>query len=111
MGHLFRHKLRDYFLFIKRDRNGILVLMVLNVIFIAGSVIIKNIEFLPSTIDQEMTENIKLFEERQQVKKVSSVFFYFNPNKVDALQLDSFPLPDFVKRNIISYRKAGGKYN
>lgn len=111
MGKLFWPKIKDYFTFTKRDRNGILVLMVLNIMLIAGAVIIKNTELALPAEDPEMVEFIKLIESRQNISTKSSVYFYFDPNKVDAVQLDSFPLPPSIKRNIISYREAGGKYN
>jgi DNA uptake protein ComE-like DNA-binding protein len=36
--------------------------------------------------------------------------FAFDPNTVDAEILDSLDIPEFIKRNIISYRKAGGRF-
>ena len=36
--------------------------------------------------------------------------FNFDPNTISELGLDSLNLPDFVKGNIINYRKANGRF-
>jgi DNA uptake protein ComE-like DNA-binding protein len=51
--------------------------------------------------------NKSLIEENNSVQEL----FVFDPNKISEEKLDSLLIPAFIKRNLISYRKAGGKFS
>lgn len=95
----------------KNDRNGIVVLMVLINLTIAGHYLVEKIEIKPRG---DLTHMVKVFEEWEKEKMDESEslkLFYFNPNSVSAKQLDSLNLPQFIKNNIFRYREAGGEFN
>lgn len=94
----------------KKDRTGIIVLMVLILIVIAGHFLVEKIVVKPHA---DITGMIKAFEEWERQKNMNSKklsFFHFNPNTVSEEQLDTFNLPKYIKGNIINYRKAGGRF-
>ena len=76
-----------------------------------GIFIVDNIQ-LKSKYDY--TEFEKSLEEWESSKTKSEIskqtLFVFNPNNISEQKLDSLLLPDFVKRNIVNYRKAGGRF-
>ncbi|MFW6371328.1 MAG: ComEA family DNA-binding protein [Bacteroidota bacterium] len=94
----------------KKDRNGVLVLMVLILLSIAGHFLIERVEVTSRTDHLHMIEAYEMW--RKEIKNTpdSMSFFYFNPNTVSAVQLDSLNIPHFVKKNLIRYREAGGKF-
>ncbi len=95
----------------KKDRNGILVLMVLIVLTIAAHFVVENIEV---GSHNDYSEAVKAYDAwRQEIsnKTKSLSLFHFNPNTISEEQLDSLNLPQYVKINIIRYREAGGKFN
>ncbi len=60
----------------------------------------------------DFTEAKKALESWENQKRVSKnlVLFVFDPNTVPEEQLDSLDLPVPVKRNLLKYRAAGGRF-
>lgn len=112
MRNPFKTIINQYFHVSKKDRNGFLVLIVLILLAILTHIIIDNIE-LKSEYDY--AEYAKLFDElkAEQFKAESTgrSLFPFNPNTIDSVALDSLLIPAQIKRNILNYRKAGGKFS
>jgi competence ComEA-like helix-hairpin-helix protein len=107
----FRQIVREYFSFSKKDRNAVLVLAAFILVFIAAKLIVGSIELKP---DPGFSEIVKILEDWEVQTENSSTpgrLFRFNPNTITEETLDSLELPAFVKRNILSYRAAGGKFN
>lgn len=102
----------QYFYFSKSDRNAILVLCILILLSILTIFILDFIQ-PKSKYNYAEYENM-LKELETPVNKYETqkkLLFNFDPNIIDNQSLDSLNLPQFIKRNIISYRKSGGKFS
>lgn len=107
----FRQIIKAYFNFSKKDRNAVLALATVIILFIAGKIIVNNMELKPSSDFTEIIAILEEWETQTESKSGSIHLFRFNPNTISEQELDSLALPGFVKRNIISYRAAGGAFN
>jgi DNA uptake protein ComE-like DNA-binding protein len=110
MEESFRHKFKEYFYFLKKDRIGIIVLILLILLTIGGHFIIERIEIRPHADITDMIKEFEAWENEQKLKDESLKFFYFDPNTVSQEQFDSLPIPKYIKNNIIKYRSAGGSF-
>lgn len=110
MINSFKRLYQQYNRFSKTDRNGILVLSILIVVVIIINISIKSKK--PAT-DHDYSEYEKAIIEAGEAANNNNnhhhSLFAFNPNTVTLEELDSLSLPDYVKRNLVSYRTAGGK--
>ncbi len=106
-----RKLLKDYFYFSKKDRNGVLVLAVILVfVFLVYLVV----DHFPQNENFDHSEIRNIFEEWKQKNENQQPVqrhFPFDPNTIDGKQLDSLLLPASVKKNLLRYRAAGGKWN
>jgi DNA uptake protein ComE-like DNA-binding protein len=93
----------------KSDRNAILILGILILISVTATVIVKNIH-VESKYDYVKFEELIKEWENQKNENEGKVLFSFNPNTITPKSLDSLDLPENIKRNILNYRKAGGKF-
>ena len=111
MRNPFKTIIDQYFHFLKKDRNAILVLIVLILIVISAQIIIDYIE--PKS-KYNYAEYAKLFDvweaEQSNVEVGTRSLFPFNPNTIDSMSLDSLLIPVQIKRNLLNYRKVGGKF-
>ncbi len=102
--------IKPYFNFAKKDRNGIIVLTILIFIGILINVII---DFFPKKDDSDYTKFIEALNKWENSERNDSdlrkTLFVFNPNTISNSLLDSLMLPENIKKNLVSYRKAGGK--
>jgi DNA uptake protein ComE-like DNA-binding protein len=109
MNRNFKKFWKAYNEYSKSDRNAILILGILILISVTSTVIVKNIQI-------ESKYNYTEFEElisdwgNQKNENESKVLFVFNPNTITSESLDSLDLPKNIKRNILNYRNAGGKF-
>ncbi len=98
--------------FSKSDRSAIIVLCVLIVLAIGARIFVNNIQ--PKS-KYNYAENAHLLEEMEAPGKNDRLneksLFPFDPNTINNEKLDSFDLPQFIKRNILTYRKAGGRFS
>lgn len=100
---------QDYFTFSKKERNGIVVLLAIIILFAMINHFIFLIE-KPGQIDVEkFLAEIAEFEKQKSIVPQVGVLFEFNPNTIDSLSLDSLMLPDQVKRNLLKFRIKGGR--
>lgn len=103
---------RQYLAYSRSDRNSILILAGLLLV----SVLINGlVDYLPPKEGTDFSEIKKLMEEWEAEKKMAAdnatgKLFSFNPNSISQEQLDSLDIPEPVKRNIVSYRRAGGRF-
>lgn len=103
---------RKYLSYSRSDRNGLLFLAGLLLI----SVFVNSlVDYLPSKRGSDFSEikrKIKQWKAEQMKKSTiaQQTLFPFNPNKVTGEQLDSLDISEQIKRNIISYRQAGGEF-
>ncbi len=110
MGKSFKKMIKRYFAFLKKDRDGVMVLIALILFAIVGHVIVSRIEVKPNYDLIPVIQAFEKWENEQKEKGSSSVLFKFNPNTVSESRLDSLTIPDVIKKNIIKYRNAGGKF-
>jgi DNA uptake protein ComE-like DNA-binding protein len=111
MGKPFRQIVREYFNFSKKDRNAVLALAAIIILFIAARLIVRNIELEPDSDFSEIIRILENWEIQTESSPATKHLFRFNPNTISGEALDSLDLPAFVKRNILSYKAAGGKFN
>ncbi len=110
--NIFRKFIREYNNFGKGDRHAILILAAIALITFSVAIVIKHVDLFPERdYSAYFRELVKKFDERQSNEvDAGKSLFYFDPNTISKEELDSLNLPEFVKRNILNYRKAGGKF-
>ncbi len=109
---IFRKFLREYNNFSKGDRHAIMILAAIALISFSALIIIKQVDLFPSEDNSSYYKELaRQFDERKSNEVVTGKsLFYFDPNSISKEELDSLNLPEFVKRNILNYRQAGGKF-
>lgn len=85
-----------------------LVLFFIIIVLIAVNIVISRTDPKPSARFLKIVEELNKNQESETGR--DSVFFSFDPNTVTAEKLDSFALPPNIKRNMLSYREAGGVF-
>lgn len=110
MINSFRRWYIQYNQFSKKDRNGIMILSILIVFVIIINV---SLDFKTTTTDYDHSEFERVINEWELSQAANNqeynILFPFNPNTITPEKLDSLSLPYYVKRNLLSYREAGGK--
>ena len=112
MNNPFKKISEQYFYFSKSDRNAILILCILILLSILTIFILNYIQ--PKSkyniADYEnMLKELEIPVDKQKLPAKS--LFNFDPNIIDNKTLDSLDIPQFIKRNILSYRKSGGRFS
>ncbi len=112
MSKIFRQWLKSYNSFSKGDRNAIIILGVLILFSVIAIFIVENIhpksKYNYAEYEHLLTE-LEMPVKENSVQKKS--LFIFDPNTIDAKTLDSLEIPQFIKKNIINYRKSGGRFS
>jgi len=112
MNKIISQWLKSYNNFSKGDRNAILILCVLILLSVIANIIVHNIQ--PKS-KYNYSEYEKLLKEWEVQKNNNSengqTLFAFDPNTITRERLDSLYIPEYVKRNIVNYRKAGGRFS
>jgi len=111
MSENFKQFFKNYTKFSRSDRNAIIIIGFLILILLIAMIIVRNIQ--PES-KYNYSDFVQLLSELEAPKKDSNshkkVLFVFDPNTIGADIMDSLDIPDFIKRNIINYRKAGGRF-
>ncbi|HBL73906.1 MAG: hypothetical protein A2W90_11920 [Bacteroidetes bacterium GWF2_42_66] len=105
-----RKIIQDYFTFSRKERNGIILLLLVVVLFAVASQSIFLFEKSGEVDAQSFLEEIAEFEMRQKPAGQRGSLFLFNPNTIDSLALDSLLIPVSVKRNLLKFRTKGGRF-
>src|SRR5690554_2611515 len=92
------NKIKEYFHFVKKDRNGMIVLLVLILISVFGHIYIGKIEFLERFDYSEWLTEMEEWNRVQVIHEKREMLFKFDPNKVSVDQLDSLDFPPTVKQ-------------
>jgi len=112
MNNPFKKVSEQYFYFSKSDRNAILILCVLILLSIIAIFVLENIQPRSNYNSADYERILKELETPvNSFTSQNKSLFVFDPNTIDNQTFDSLNLPQFIKRNIISYRKAGGKFS
>lgn len=95
----------------RSDRNAILILSALILLVIVSNGIYNAVQSksIPDNPEREKIVQ-KLQDAFAEKEMFGRYLFVFDPNIISEIKLDSLALPGFVKQNILSFRKAGGKF-
>jgi len=108
----FRQIIQDYFTFSRNERKGIVVLLILIFLLAVANKVIFYFE-KPAKIDAELLDSasreLGLFNDSINQSESKKSFFFFNPNTIDSVALDSLNIPSPVKNNLLKFRDKGGK--
>jgi competence protein ComEA len=109
----FRHIIQDYFTFSRNERKGIAVLLILIFLLAVANKVIFYFE-KPARIDAELlnsaSRELGLFNDSINQPESKKSFFFFNPNTIDSIALDSLNIPESLKLNLLKFRSKGGKF-
>ena len=105
----FRKIKQDYFSFTSSERRGIVVLLCLMVLVFIADKLIFYFE-KPRKADEELFNTMLAQTGNTPDLIKPQSLFTFNPNTIDSLALDSLMLPLQIKRNLLRYRHAGGRF-
>ena len=108
----FRQIIQDYFTFSRNERKGIVVLLVLIFLLAVANKVIFYFE-KPAKIDVALLDSasreLGSFNDSINQPESKKSFFFFNPNTIDSVALDSLNIPSPVKNNLLKFRAKGGK--
>ena len=112
MNKIIRQWLKSYNNFSKGDRNAILILCILLLFSFIANIVVQNIQ-LKSKYNYAEYEQLlnDLAAQKSNSGKSGKALFVFDPNTIDNEMLDSLNIPEQVKRNMLNYRKAGGRFS
>lgn len=109
----FRQIIRDYFTFSRNERKGIVVLLILIFLLAVANKVIFYFE-KPARIDATLlnsaSRELGAFNDSLNQKVVMKTVFFFNPNTIDSVALDSLNIPESIKLNLLRFRSKGGKF-
>ncbi|WP_346856798.1 helix-hairpin-helix domain-containing protein [uncultured Draconibacterium sp.] len=113
MNQSWRKIVRNFMSFQRSDRNAIIIIGFLIMIVVVANFIVLQMSPKSSSDFSEVKAMINSWElaRAEKIESKKAVFFEFDPNTVSEKTLDSLSIPAFIKQNISSYRKAGGKFN
>ena len=109
----FRQIIQDYFTFSRNERKGIVVLLILIFLLAVANKVIFYFE-KPAKIDVVLLDSARhelglvIDSINQPVSK--KTLFFFNPNTIDSVALDSLSIPELIKLNLLKFRNKGGKF-
>lgn len=111
MRRNFQRFWKSYNDFSKSDRNAAIILSAVILVSIIANIIVNNIE-LKSKYNYSEYEQLlnDLGAKKNDNSDKSKSLFVFDPNTIIPEMLDSLDLPENIKRNILNYRKAGGRF-
>lgn len=112
MNSIFQKFLKSYNDFSRGDRNAIIILCVLLLLSVIANIVIQNIQLKSKYNYAEYEQLLNDLEAKKSYNgKSGKALFVFDPNSIDQEMLDSLNIPEQVKRNILNYRKAGGRFS
>ncbi len=108
----FRQIIQDYFTFSRNERKGIIVLLVLIFLLAVANKVIFYFE-KPAKIDAVLLDSARhklgAVNDSLNQKDALNTLFFFNPNTIDSVALDSLNIPESIKLNLLKFRSKGGK--
>lgn len=109
----FRQIIQDYFTFSRNERKGIIVVLVLIFLLAVANKVIFYFE-KPAAIDAVLLDSAKhklgAVNDSLNQKDALNTLFFFNPNTIDSVALDSLNVPESIKLNLLKFRSKGGKF-
>ncbi len=103
-------KLRVYFYYNQTERNGVLIFAFILLFFYIGFWIYtsQTIKSVNSTYFFAQVDSIEKALKNSPQEKIT--YFSFNPNTVNETDLQKLGFSEKQTRNLLNYRKAGGKF-
>ena len=103
---------KDLFYYSKSERRAIYGLSILIALFLIGIWMVPDIAWVAEA-PQADSVALKAFERevRAVEKEVPVSLAVFDPNKADSVELSRLGLPSYVVRNILKYRRKGGRFS
>jgi len=112
MNKIFRQFWKGYNNFSKGDRSAIIFLGIFILLLFVGIIIVNNIQPKSKYNYAQYEQLLKDLESPKTNQRQSKkVLFVFDPNTITQERIDTLDLPEFVKQNILNYRKAGGRFS
>ena len=124
---MLKNFLKDYFLYSRRERNGIIILLAIILIIIIAYLLLPFVNINKEFNYKEYESKLKDFEKSLKplnkqklydVKENSGIdyknqpeLFGFNPNTANRTDLKKLGFSEHVIRNIIKYRNKGGYFH
>jgi competence ComEA-like helix-hairpin-helix protein len=109
----FRQIIQDYFTFSRNERKGIVVLLILIFLLAVANKVIFYFE-KPAKIDTVLLDSasreLGALNDSLNQQEVLKTLFFFNPNTIDSLGLDSLNVSETVKLNLLKFRSKGGQF-
>lgn len=84
---------------------GVLILLV-----IAANLLVDTIHLKPDHHFSDIERALEAWNPEPVKKPGFRTLFEFDPNIISPERLDSLLIPGFIKKNLLSYRSAGGKF-
>ncbi len=106
----FKRWIQQYLHFSKKDRNAVVILSVLILIVMSGHVLVNHVHLSSGLNHTKIRQVLAEWNNMKEQSAKKYYLFSFDPNSISSHRLDSLQIPDFIKRNIISYREAGGRF-
>lgn len=112
MSNPFKQYAQHFLSFSRSDRNAIVILGAILFIAIVGIIIQRNMDPVPQSDFLEIETILADWENAVSHSEPETVLslFNFDPNTISSEEIDSLDLPVSIKRNLLKYRNAGGKY-
>ena len=110
MSRNFQRFWKSYNEFSKGDRNAIIIMCVLILLSVTAKIIVQNIQPKSNFNYNDYEQLLSDLDFKKGSSKSGKALFAFDPNTIIPEMLDSLDLPENVKRNILNYRKAGGRF-
>lgn len=101
---------KSYNNYTKGDRNAIIIMCILILLLVTAKIIVQNIQPKSKYNYKDYEQLLSDLEVQKSGNKSGKTLFAFDPNTIIPEMLDSLDLPENIKRNILNYRKAGGKF-
>jgi len=102
--------IREYFDFSKKDRNALFTFIILILLVTGAHFIVSNIH-LKAKVDNPAFEiAMKRLQDESFIDTLECALFEFDPNTITVNELDSLSIPLVIKKNLIKYRSAGGRF-
>ncbi len=117
-----RKKIQDYLNFSSIERTGIIALMVIIFILIAGNLWLNKAHFPEREYDysgyklqvdsfrKSLSDTSGLQAQRKSVCKAENTLFCFNPNTASIHELEKLGINKIIARRIVAYRNKGGRF-
>lgn len=112
-----KNNLREYFIFTKKERVGIIILLLVSCSFLVLPYFFarKQLPLLDQPLTQELAQLKKSLLKNDEYKSTEELnipihLFPFNPNTIELKEWITLGVQEFLAKRIINYRNKGGQF-